>query len=256
MKQKTIYSVFKDVVARQPDSIAIIEEDRTLSFSQLDELTDAIAAKFYDKQPKAVGIVMYHGAEQIAAMLAVLKSGAYYVPAEPSLPKERIDYMMKSADVELIITDNLCKHLSPTDKVLNDRSEPSSLAYVLYTSGTSGRPKGVSVENHSVVNYAEAFEAEFHVCKGDVMLQLSVCSFDIFVEEVYTTLLNGAALCIPSQSVHNGALKGLLDFAERHGVTIIDGFPYLIAEINKLGYVPESVRLIISGGDVIRASYI
>lgn len=112
------------------------------------------------------------------------------------------------------------------------------------------------VENHSVTNYAEAFEAEFHVDPGDVMLQYSVCSFDIFVEEVYTSLLNGAAVCIPPEAVRNGALQGLMRFADRHNVTIIDGFPYLLAEMNRLPKIPASVRLIISGGDVIRASYI
>ena len=77
---------------------------------------------------------------------------------------------------------------------MTDRSEPESLAYVLYTSGTSDKPNGVSMENHSVINYCEAFEAEFKTGPGDEMLQYSVCSFDIFVEEVYTTLLDGAAL--------------------------------------------------------------
>lgn len=254
--KRTIYSFFKEVVDNHPEHTAIIEEDRTLTFSQLDKMVDAIAAKFYDRQPKAVGIVMHHGAEQIAAMLAVLKSGAFYVPAEPSLPQERIDYMMRTAGVGFIINDNYCKHLKPADKDMTDRSEPGGLAYVLYTSGTSGKPKGVSVENHSVVNYCEAFEAEFKTGPGDVMLQYSVCSFDIFVEEVYTTLLNGAALCIPSHAIHNSSLIGLLKFAERHGVTIIDGFPYLLAEMNKLDYIPKSIKLIISGGDVIRASYI
>lgn len=256
MKMRTIYSDFKKVADRYSDKPAIIEDDRTLSFSELDKMVDAIASKFYDRQPKSVGIVMHHGAEQIAAMLAVLKSGAFYVPAEPSLPQERIDYMMQTAGVDFIINDNYCKHLKPADKIMEDRSEPDGLAYVLYTSGTSGKPKGVSVENHSVVNYCEAFEAEFKTGPGDVMLQYSVCSFDIFVEEVYTTLLNGAALCIPSHAVHNGSLAGLLKFAERHGVTIIDGFPYLLAEMNKLDYIPKSIKLIISGGDVIRASYI
>ena len=254
--KRTIYSYFKEIVRRYPENNAIIEEDRTLSFRDLDEMADAICAKFYDRKPKSVGIVMHHGAEQIAAMLAVLKSGAFYVPAEPSLPQERIDYMMHTAGVDFIIKDNYCKHLKHTDKEMEDRSEPGGLAYVLYTSGTSGKPKGVSVENHSVVNYCEAFEEEFHTGPGDVMLQYSVCSFDIFVEEVYTTLLNGAALCIPSHAVHNGSLMGLLKFVGRHGVTIIDGFPYLLAEMNKLDYMPESVKLIISGGDVIRASYI
>ncbi len=256
MNKRTIYSCFKEIADKYSENTAIIEDDRSLSFSELDKMVDAIAAKFYDRQPKSVGIVMHHGAEQIAAMLAVLKNGAFYVPAEPSLPQERIDYMMQTAEVDLIINDNFCKHLKTTDKIMTDRSEPDGLAYVLYTSGTSGKPKGVCVENHSVVNYCEAFEAEFKTGPGNVMLQYSVCSFDIFVEEVYTTLLNGAALCIPSHAIHNGSLTGLLKFAERHGVTIIDGFPYLLAEMNKLDYIPKSIKLIISGGDVIRASYI
>lgn len=254
--KRTIYSIFKETADKYSEHPAIIEDDRTLTFSQLDRMADSIASKFYDRQPKSVGIVMHHSAEQIAAMLAVLKSGSYYVPAEPTLPQERIDYMMETAGVDFIIHDNYCKHLKASDKTMTDRSEPEGLAYVLYTSGTSGKPKGVSVENHSVVNYCEAFEEEFRTGPGDVMLQYSVCSFDIFVEEVYTTLLNGAALCIPSHAIHNGSLSGLLKFAGRHGVTIIDGFPYLLAEMNKLDYIPKSIKLIISGGDVIRSSYI
>lgn len=256
MDKQTIYSRFKEIARQIPDARAIIEDDRTLTYSELDAMADAILAKFYDALPKGVGVVMHHGAEQIAAMLAVLKSGAFYVPAEPSLPQERIDYMMQTAGVDFIINDNFCRHLSPSDREMPDRSKPGGLAYVLYTSGTSGRPKGVSVENHSVVNYCEAFEAEFNTGPGDVMLQYSVCSFDIFVEEVFTTLLNGAALCIPSHAVHNGSLSGLLKFSDRHGVTIIDGFPYLLAEMNKSDFIPKSIKLIISGGDVIRASYI
>lgn len=82
-----------------------------------------------------------------AAMLATLKCGARYVPAEPDFP--------------------------------------------------AGRPKGVCVTNANVCHYARAFANEFHPCVGDVMLQYSVCSFDIFVEEVFATLLNGAAIAIP-----------------------------------------------------------
>ena len=256
MDKRTIYTRFRETVSRNPQAAAIIEESRTLSYAQLDEMADAILARFYDRHDEAIGIVMSHGAEQISAMLAVLKSGAAYVPAEPTLPKERINYMMRSAGVHLVITDDYCRNLKPADRKMDDRSTPDGVAYVLYTSGTSGKPKGVVVENHSVVNYAEAFEAEFHTGPGDVMLQYSVCSFDIFVEEVFTTLLNGATLCIPSKAVHDGSIEGLMDFADRHGVTIVDGFPYLVAEMNKLSVLPSSLKLIISGGDVIRGSYI
>ena len=254
--KRTIYSRFREIVEKYPDSPAIIEDERTLTYSELDEMVDSILSKFYNRREAFIGIVMHHGAEQIAAMLAILKSGAAYIPAEPFLPQERIDYMMNTAGVNLIITDSFCRHLKPAKEKMADRSTPDGVAYVLYTSGTSGKPKGVVVENHSVVNYSEAFEAEFKTGPGDVMLQYSVCSFDIFVEEVYTTILNGAAICIPSTPVHNGSLQGLLRFVERHGVTIIDGFPYLIAEMNKLSELPKSIKLIISGGDVIRGSYI
>lgn len=256
MEKGTIYSRFKDIVSKHPRNPAIIEEGYTLSYAQLDEMADSIMSLFYYSAPSTVGIVMSHGAKQVAAILAVLKSGAAYVPAEPSLPQKRIDYMMKTAGAQLIITDSYCRHICTADRAMPDRSTPDGAAYILYTSGTSGNPKGVVVENHSVVNYAEAFEDEFHTGPGDVMLQYSVCSFDIFVEEIFTTLLNGAAVCIPPATVRNGPLTTLMDFAERHGVTIIDGFPYLLAEMNKLESIPPSVKLIISGGDVIRGSYI
>lgn len=256
MVHDTIYSRFREVALRQPDAPAIIEEAETLTYAQLDRLANRIMAKFHDRRLPVIGIVMSHGTEQIAGMLAVLKSGAAYVPAEPSLPQERIDYMMHEAGVQLVLTDRFCRHLPEAVENLPDRSVPDGLAYILYTSGTSGRPKGVEIENHSVVNYAEAFETEFKTGPGDIMLQYSVCSFDIFVEEVFTTLLNGAAIAIPTPAIRNGSIDGLMKFIERHDVTIINGFPYLLAELNKLPTLPQSVNLLISGGDVIRGSYI
>ena len=257
MVKNTIYSTFKAQVEKTPDNVAIIEQGKQVTFSQLDILIDRILSKFYDKGFPLIGIVMNHGINQIAAMLAVLKSGAGYVPAEPKLPKARIDYMMKNAGVELVIDDEYCEDLSSEVGSFEDKSTPDGVAYILYTSGTTGKPKGVTIENHSVVNYAKAFEKEMKVGPGDVMLQYSICSFDIFVEEVYASLLNGVALAIPTLEIHNGPLEGLMEFCKNHGVTILDGFPYLIADLNKQPeLMPKSVNLIISGGDVVRASYI
>lgn len=251
----TIYNRFSKMVNLHPDLPAVIEEERTVTYKELDNITDRILDKFADMGEEFIGIVMSHGIEMIAAMLAVLKSGAAYVPAEPALPRDRIDYMMRRAGVKLVITDDYCREL-PEASTMPDRSKPDGVAYVLYTSGTTGKPKGVQVENRSVVNYAEAFEAEFHVAPGDVMLQYSVCAFDIFVEEVFTTLLNGAALAIPPKHVHDGDIDALMEFCERHGVTEISGFPYLLADMNRHKHYPSRLRLLISGGDVVRESYI
>lgn len=257
MKKDTIYGVFKKQVDLYPERPVVLQDDITITFSQLDKTVDAILSKFAGKKHEFIGIVMHHGYLQVAAMLAVLKSGAAYVPAEPSLPADRIKYMMRNAGVDLVIDDEFCKDLMQTPPDFPDMSEPEGIAYVLYTSGTTGKPKGVVIENHSVVNYAEAFKEEMKIGPGDVMLQYSICSFDIFVEEVFATILNGAALAIPSDEVHNGTLEGLMDFCNRHKVTILDGFPYLVADINhKPELLPSSVNLIISGGDVVRENYI
>lgn len=87
------------------------------------------------------------------------------------------------------------------------------------------------------------------------MLQYSVCSFDIFVEEVFASLLNGAALAIPADEDKTD-IHTLMNFVERRHVTMLSGFPYLLAEMNHLRQIPSSLRLLISGGDVLRGVYV
>lgn len=267
---ETIYTLFKQQVAERPDALAVADCRRQLTYSQLDALTDTIASRFLCNRPSFVGIAMDHGVEMTAAILAVLKSGAAYVPVEPNFPVERIRFMMKECDVDFLIThrkyaahiDNGFRKLLieeglevRSDIQIDDMSRPDRLAYVLYTSGTSGEPKGVKVTHANVCHYVHAFSNEFHPKEGDRMLQHSVCSFDIFVEEMFTTLLSGAALFIPSEETK--ADTGLLmKYVEANAVTEISGFPYLLLEMNKLERIPRSLRLLISGGDVLREKYV
>lgn len=267
----TVYAQFEEIAKKYPDETAIIENDRTFTFSQLSALTDKICARF-SLPLHNIGIVMSHGAEMIAAMFAVLKCGGCYVPAEPSFPKGRIDEMFGEAKVDFVITE---REFAPKfgdydlfliDDIYNEEPNtpracrsaevfPDTPAYILYTSGTTGRPKGVCVSNGNVCYYARAFDNEFKPSPGDVMLQYSVCTFDIFVEEVFAVLLNGAAIAIPSEEQKED-IKTLIKFIDKNKVSIISGFPYLFEEINKNGEFPASLGLFLSGGDVLRASYI
>ena len=100
---KTIYDVFKQQVTAHPDAIAVMDEKKSLTYGELDAMATEIADGFPIKNPAKVGIVMNHSVEMIATILAALKSGAAYVPAEPLFPKERIKYMME--DCDFVVTD-------------------------------------------------------------------------------------------------------------------------------------------------------
>lgn len=268
--KSTVNSRFRAVVRCWPQQEAIADSYRSLTYIQLLRLADTIRSRMPQPRPRFVGIVMDHGIEQIASMLAVMLAGGAYVPAEPSLPHRRIMDMMRQADVdyviaspayagrfgdipELIIPRGIEQDLTVT--VAEADVKPDDPAYVLFTSGTTGRPKGIVVTNANVCHYARAFYNEFRPRPGFRMLQHSVCSFDIFVEEVMATLLNGATLVIPSEYVKADILR-LLRFIDKYKVTALSGFPYLLLELNKQPSIPESLKLLISGGDVLRASYI
>ena len=269
MNDRTVYETFEHQTKRTPDAIAVRDERRTLTYAELDRMAAGIAAEI-GNGARFVGIVMDHGAEMIASILAALRCGAAYVPAEPTFPIERIQFMLAETDVDAVVTQRSYDSLSrefrrvfveagyepPTGTAYATPTpgRGNDLAYVLYTSGTTGVPKGVSVENRNVLAYIESFRAEFDIGPGDVMLQHSVCSFDIFVEEVFSALLSGATLAIPPVAIRDSVDK-LAPYLDEERVTIVDGFPYLIAELNQLEEPPRTVRLYVSGGDVLRESY-
>ena len=276
----TVYQEFLHSVHKDPNAPAILDRHHTFTYEQLNSLVIRLSGLIPQKKAR-FGLIIDHGIWQIASMLAVLKNGSAYVPAEPFLPDRRIEYMFSESGVRFVLTSRyyasriramgfepVCVNQlgdpfesdSPvTRPIENEEPEtkavPSDLAYILYTSGSTGKPKGVMVTNQNICHYVRAFRHEFHPHQGDIMLQYSVCSFDIFTEEVYTTLLSGACLAIVEESAKN-SIEKLMEYVHETHATIISGFPYLLQKMNDLPTIPSSLRLLISGGDVLRENYV
>lgn len=266
---QSVYEAFHDIAVSQPDLAACSDAEDSLTYGELDALATGICAHL-PSGTRRVGIVMDHSARMIAAILAALRAGAAYVPIEPDFPKRRMRYMLRAAEVDLVLTedaylDKFSRHPALAPKMSWSRDGknapapatcgPADIAYILFTSGSTGRPKGILANNANVLHYARAFENEFHVGPGDVMLQQSVCTFDIFVEEVFGALLNAAQLAIAPACARDNP-DCLLGFIEEKGVTIVSGFPYLLLELNRRPSLPQSLRLLISGGDILRLSQV
>ncbi|MEY8381059.1 amino acid adenylation domain-containing protein [Ileibacterium valens] len=274
IEENTVYGLFKKTVSSYPKQSALIDSSQTFTYEQLESIVCEIAASL-PQQKQRFGIILDHGYRQIASMLAVLKNASAYVPAEPFLPDRRIQYMFSESKVRYVLTqkkyrkriekmgflpiliDELSFRLKIDDTLLTTENYalPLDLAYILYTSGSTGKPKGVMVTNSNICHYIRAFRHEFHPGLNDRMLQYSVCSFDIFTEEVFTTLCSGACLVIAPESIKDD-IEELMKFVKKHQITEIDSFPYLFLKMNDLPEIPDCIRLLISGGDVIRESYI
>lgn len=257
-----IYERFRQIAEINKGQTAIIDGDREYTYQELLDLAECYYRKI-PEQAKRIGVIMSHGISQIAAILGILEAGCAYIPAEPDFPASRIKAMMEEGQADFVFVDEAKgeERFGVAEKDVNSPASPinahraDGLAYVLFTSGTTGKPKGVRIKEANVLSYVDAFQSEFNLTGEDIMLQNSVCTFDIFVEEVFASLLNGTKLAIiDSESKKN--IGDLLAFCAKHGVTVISGFPYLLQSINNCGELPKSLRLLLSGGDVLRRSYV
>ncbi|MFD2785408.1 amino acid adenylation domain-containing protein, partial [Hymenobacter rubripertinctus] len=226
--QATITSLFEEQVARMPDRVAVVFAEQTLTYRQLNERANQLAhylqATYAPRPDELIGVQLGRSEWLLITILAVLKTGAAYLPIDPAYPAERIAYLLADSQCRLVLDaaeldrSRQAAEAYPTTNPISEATA-RSLAYVMYTSGSTGQPKGVMVEHTSAVrlvkatNYVERLDEQ-------VLLAAGALCFDATTFEYWSMLLNGGRLVLCAEEV---LLSPALLGAEirRRGVTMM-----------------------------------
>ncbi|WP_261888098.1 non-ribosomal peptide synthetase [Vibrio rhizosphaerae] len=277
-----LHTLIEAQVARSPDATAVIFEEQTLSYADLNTRANQLAHWLIEqgvRPDSRVAVCLERSCELVVSLLAILKAGGAYVPLDPGYPAERLTYMLSdSAPVALLTTGSLrdvlgeipastrlvdlasavqpwldCPQTNPEVAGLTNRH----LAYIIYTSGSTGLPKGVMNEHRSVVNRLDWMQQDYGFGSDDVVLQKTPFSFDVSVWEFFCPLWSGATLLMAKPEGHKDPdyLKSLIT---RQGVTILHFVPPMLQsflEVVTPGDCP-SLRLVFCSGEALPAEAI
>jgi amino acid adenylation domain-containing protein len=227
--------------ARTPDAIAVVAGAARLAYRELDARANAVAAALQARgvQPgELVGIFCGRNEHMMVALVGVLKAGAGYVPLDPALPRQRLEFMAQDAQLRHVLSDAsiqgdwpfFAAGRVPVDE-LGVAAPPAAphagvedVAYVIYTSGSTGVPKGVRVPHRSVANLLASLAVEPGMPAGQRVLSVTTLSFDIAVSELILPLVSGACIVLADRAQATDGER-LRELIERETVDFIDGTP-------------------------------
>ena len=207
-KDKCVHELFEEQVAKTPDKTAVIASDQTLTYDQLDKLSNRIANGLIEKGVRKGDIVAFalpRKSYLVATMLGILKSGAAYMPIDPNYPQDRINYMVSNSQAKIFITEESIFFLTNNQNSSRPDISVSSenLCYCIYTSGSTGTPKGVCINHLNVENFVcSNIKNHFQTCllsHCDYVVALNSIAFDITLQEILLPLLNAKTVILVSQ---------------------------------------------------------
>ncbi|HEY3509478.1 non-ribosomal peptide synthetase/type I polyketide synthase [Kribbella karoonensis] len=267
-----LHTLFEQQVARTPDAIAVVQGDRELTYAELDRRANAVAWQLTDlgvKPGELVAVRVARGTEMVVAVLAVLKSGAAYLPLDPGVPESRWAFMVQdSAAVALVgddaaLADRLGLRLVPVavpaarvDADARARQAPpvraaaDDVAYCIYTSGSTGNPKGVVVPHRGPVNLVRHY---LRTRRSLRTLQWTSFGFDVHVQEMFTTLASGAALVLIGEDDRydpDAVVAALRDHDVQRLFMAFSPLTALLATMRRLPELP-ALREIVAGGEAM-----
>jgi amino acid adenylation domain-containing protein len=253
-----LHDLFYEQAARTPDAPAVLWKDGETTYGDLARKADRLARRLLDRgvgPGDLVAILMDPSSDRIAAVLAVLRAGAAYVPLDPAYPADRLAFMLEDTGAALLLDqETVAAALEDPEEgepVALPSTAPDDQAYVIYTSGSTGRPKGVVIRHAAALNTVRDVNRRFGVGPGDRVFAVSALSFDLSVYDLFGPLSVGGAVVLPEPSPTPNPAAWSAALA-RHDVTVWDSAPALLDLLVSSGVpLPDTLRLVLLSGDWI-----
>jgi amino acid adenylation domain-containing protein len=274
--ERSVIDVFERQVVRHSDRVAIKTETRQLSYKDLNVVANRVARAIIEKRGEGeepIALLLENGAPIMAAIFGVLKAGKPYMPLDPSYPQPRIRAMLEDSQAGLIVTSG--RHVALANEsagsrvqVMNvDNLDPSlsgenlqlpvsadTLACILYTSGSTGEPKGVLHNHRNILHKTMEYTNALHLCASDKIALLSPCTFSLSVGFIFGALLNGA--CLYPIDVKGEGLTNLANRLAREEITVYNSVPTVFRNFTDNLFQKEALpnlRLLHLGGEPVTA---
>ncbi|MEH7457910.1 Pls/PosA family non-ribosomal peptide synthetase [Bacillus sp. JJ1127] len=269
LKEECLHYIFEEIVDRYESRIAVICDDRKITYRELEVESNKLARYLRLKGIKRgsrVAILLDRSIETYIAMLGIMKAGAAYVPLDPSYPEDRVQYIVQDCGIAAVImtaeiaarfhVECLAVLLDQEATLIADQDgerlckeevqvQYDDLSYIIYTSGTTGRPKGVLIEHHTAAHVVRASQTFYQVMPEDRVYQGFTTAFDASVEEIWMAFSNGAALVVGTRKLQQSGMELPKRLTEL-GVTVLSCVPTLLTMWEE--DIP-TLRLLIVGGE-------
>ncbi len=239
-KNKTVIKSFKEQVKVAPNKIAVISNEKEITYKELDDKSDILASYLISKgvnYKDIIGIMVNRSLEMAIGLLAILKAGGTYLPIDPTYPKDRIQYMLEDSKAKLLLVNKKNNidinkiDISLNSDVYNFKSQkiniklkPNDLIYLIYTSGSTGKPKGVMLTHKNITNFLLGVKNIIDFNPSKTMVSVTTICFDIFVLEFWGALTSGMTLVLTNEIEQNNQKK-LNELCLKYDVNMIQTTP-------------------------------
>ena len=276
-QNKCIHQLVEEQVELTPDAIAVIFQERQLTYRELNNRANQLAhylQKLGVRNDALVGICVERSLEMVVGLLGILKAGCAYVPLDPTYPQERLHFMLQDTQVSVLLTNQSLVTELPEydaqlvlldadwDKIEQEKQEnlipevsPESLGYVIYTSGSTGKPKGVPMTQIALYNLILWQLRNTTIFAQAKTLQFSPISFDVSFQEIFSTWCAGGTLVLIGEEMRRDA-RALLSLLKEQAVERLF-LPFValqqLAEVAQVsGLVPDHLQDIITAGEQLQ----